>query len=406
MKPYTNLRILCSSICALLISTAIVQSGDWPQWRGPERTGKTAETGWLVQWPKDGPDILWEADVGKGYSSASISNGRLYTMGNKDDVDYVLCLDAETGEQIWSHSYPCIAQPSSMGRPGTRCTPTIDGNRVYTLGREGEFFCFDAEDGTVIWSNEFADDFGAKPPRWGYSGSPLIKGDLIITEVGAPDPSVVAFNKMNGKIVWQAGEAPAAYSSPISITQDGVECVVMLTAEGLTGHKLSNGEVLWSYPWTTKYGVNAATPIVKNGKLFVSSGYGTGCALIDISTSPPKEIWQNRNMRNHVNSCVVKDGFIYGFDEDKLKCLDWETGEEIWDNGDYGKGSLILAGDKFLVYSDRARIAVAELSPDGVNELGGMDISDERDTWASPTLANGLLYCRAMNKLVCIDLRK
>jgi outer membrane protein assembly factor BamB len=401
-----------------IAATLNVVAEDWPRWRGPNVNGISAETGWSTVWPQDGLKKLWEAKVGIGYSTVSVSKGRLYTMGNTADQDTVYCLNADTGKELWKHTYAC-KQKDPNGYHGTRGTPTVDGNRVYTVSREGHLFGLDADTGKVVWSKNYVTDFGAKIPTWGYAPSPLVEGDLLIAEPGAKGASVVAINKADGKIVWQTGDDPAAYSSPIAFTWNNERCLAVLHAPALAGYRLKDGKELWRYPWKTSYDVNATTPIIEGDKAFISTGYNTGCDLIQFSEQPPKGLWpkvivdgkekNNQNMRNHVNSCVLWQGYIYGFDDNgELRCLDFKTGEVKWKQKGYGKGSLMIAGGKFILYSDRGLVAVAEASPNGFKELSRFQALQAtapqgKDTWAAPVLANGKLYCRSLEDLVCLD---
>ncbi|HNQ88786.1 MAG TPA: PQQ-like beta-propeller repeat protein [Verrucomicrobiota bacterium] len=380
------------------------QADDWPQWLGPQRNGISAETGWLSQWPQEGPQQLWKAAVGAGYSSVSVSNGRLYTMGNTEETDSVYALDATTGKELWKHSYPCTAKDPN-GYVGPRCTPTANDGRVYTLSRRGHFFCLDAASGKVLWSKEFSRDYGAKAPTWGYAGSPLIEGNWVITEVGGAGSAVVAFNKTDGKEAWKAGDDAPAYSSLVAFDAAGKRCLAVFSAAGIVGRSAANGSELWRHPWKTSYDVNAATPLIVGDSVFISSGYNKGCALLDLAGGKPSVRWENKKMRNHVGTCILAGDHLYGFDESQLKCLDLKTGEEKWAERAYGKGCLVKAGALFVVYSDRGRVAVAELTPAGCKEISGFQVLGGKDTWALPVLANGQLYCRSQRDLVCLDVK-
>jgi len=379
-------------------------AGDWPAWRGPNRDGISQEKNWLVQWPDTGPKQLWKADVGVGLSSMSVSQGHLYTIGNTDETDSVYCLDANTGKELWKHSYVCSAKDPN-GYSGPRCTPTVDGDRVYSLSRRGHFFCFDAATGKVIWSKEFPKDYSAKTPTWGYAGSPLIEKEMVITEVGGPGASVVAFNKKDGTEIWKAGDDAVAYSSIVAFDHDGQRCLAAFNAVGIVGRSAKDGKELWRHPWKTSYDVNAATPIIIGDKVFISSDYDRGCALIQFSGAQPKVLWENKKMRNHNATCILYQDHLYGFDNSALKCLDLTTGEPKWEEGKYGKGCTFLADGKFIIYSQTGRVATAELSPSGCKEISGFQVLGGKDTWAIPVLANGKLYCRSAKDLVCLDVK-
>jgi outer membrane protein assembly factor BamB len=340
--------------------------------------------------------------VGVGYSSESVANGKLYTMGNLEETDFVYCLDATSGKEIWKHDYSCSAKDPN-GYHGTRCTPTVDGDRVFTVSREGHFFCLNSADGKVLWSKEFKKDFGAKPPTWGFAGSPLVEKNLVLVEVGGVGASVVAFNKQNGNVVWKNGNDGVGYSSLLAYDYNKQRNLAVFAKDAIVGRAMAGGAELWRFPWKTSYGVNAATPIVVDDKIFISSGYNFGCALLQFSSHPPKVLWQNKNMRNHVNSCVLWKDHLYGFDDNELKCLEFETGAVKWGSKTFGKGSLILADGKLIVYSDNGRLAVVEASPAGFKQISNAQILGGRSTWSAPVLANGKIYCRSLENLVCLD---
>ena len=377
-------------IAGLLAAPASARATDWPRWRGANLDGISQEKGWLSQWPQEGPKKLWEASVGVGYSSFAVAKGSLFTMGNVADKDVVVCLDAESGKPKWKQEYACEAKDPN-GYHGTRCTPTIDGDRVYTLSRQGHFFCLDSASGKVIWSKEFKKDFGAKIPTWGLAGSPLIEKDWVLTEVSGPGASVAAFNKATGELVWKNGNDGAGYSSLIAFDNGGQRCFIQFSKDQVIGRQMKDGAELWRTPWKTSYGVNAATPIIQGDEVFLSSGYGFGCALFKVSPTGAKEIWRNKNMRNHVNSCVLVDGFLYGYDESELKCLDWKSGETKWATGKFGKGALMAADGKLILYGQTGKLGLAEVSPKEFKELCSFQALTGLDTWANPGVANGRL---------------
>ena len=384
---------------------------DWGQWRGPNRNGIVTEKNWNAQWPAEGLKKLWEANGGVGLSSFTVSEGKVFTMGNREGTDCVICYDAETGKLLWEHQYPCDPKDPN-GYPGTRVTPTVDGTRVYTVSRLGQMFCLNKADGKPIWQNDFAKDFAAPVPTpgtkawWGYAGSPLIEGNLAIVETGAPGASLVALDKATGKVIWKSGDDKAGYSSPFAYTYKGERCVAMFSADGIVGRSIKDGKELWRSKWKTSWNVNAATPVIDNGRVFISSGYNTGCALVDFSENPAKVVWQNKNMRNHVCTCVLWNGYLYGFDEKELRCLDWNTGEVKWTQQGFGKGCLFIADGKLVIYSDNGLLALAQPSPESFKEICRAPALGGKDTWAMPVLANGRLYCRTGERVICFDLKK
>lgn len=392
-------------LLAATLPAATSRADDWPQWRGPNRDGISRETGWRTDWPAEGPKKLWEADVGIGYSSISVSAGRVFTMGNVNETDVISCFDAETGKLLWKHEYPCSSKDPN-GYPGPRCTPTVDGERVYTVSRHGHFFCLDAASGKVLWSKDFARDFGAASPKWGFAGSPLIEKDWVLCEVNAINgASVVAFNKRTGEVVWKNGRERAGYSSLVAFDLEGERCLAHFCADQFVLRRMADGAELWRIPWPTSYGVNAATPVLAGDRLFLSSGYGFGCALLKISLKGPAELWRNKNMRNHINSCVLLGEHLYGYDEGELRCLDAKSGEVKWSTRDYGKGSLIAAEGKLILYGQRGQLGLAAANPDAYKSTAQFQAMGGKDTWAPPALANGRIYVRSLDKLAAFDVR-
>lgn len=406
-------RLLCLTTLTILPYAAT--AADWPQWRGPDRTGISAEKGWSTTWPTSGAKQLWKQPVGIGYSSMSVSQGRVYTMGNTDNVDAVWCFDAGTGKVLWKHAYPCSAEDPN-GFKGTRCTPTVDGDRVYSVSRHGDLFCLDAATGKVKWAKNLVNDLGGKEPRhgkdlenqgWGYSGSPLIENDWVLVEAGGPgQASVVALDKQSGTVVWKSGSDVAGYASFVAFDLDGERCFLQFSGDHLILRRMKDGSELWRHPWTTAYGVNAATPIVNGNEVFISSAYGYGCALLRMTTTSVKEVWRNKSMKNHVNSCVLTGGYLYGFDESEIKCLDWKTGEVKWKDRSYGKGSLMLADGKLILFSQSGKLGVAPANPEEFKEIVSFKALEGENTWAAPVLANGQIYVRNLDTLMALDVKQ
>ena len=397
-----NFGSCLAQFAAVFLFPCLAQADDWPQWRGPNRDGISKETGWLAKWPAEGPKKLWEAGVGVGYSSMSVAKSRVFTMGNVNDTDAVSAFDAETGKPLWKHEYPCLAKDPN-GFHGTRCTPTVDDNRVYSLSRHGHFFCLDAATGKVIWSKDFKKDFGATAPKWGYSGSPLIEKDWVLSEVSGSGASVVAFNKLNGNVVWKNGDDRAGYASLVAFDLGGERCLAQFSADHIIGRRMKDGSELWRSSWKTDYAVNAATPIVQGDEMFISSGYNFGCALLKMTPKGVTEVWRNKNMRNHVNSCVLVNGYLYGFDEGELKCLDWKTSDMKWGTKEYGKGALMVADGKLILFGQNGKLGTAEVSPEAYKPISNFQAMGGKNTWASPVLANGRIYVRNLDKLAAFD---
>ena len=397
--------VLWTAVLAAVLGLQLsARADDWPRWRGPNLNGISKETGWLQKWPADGPAKLWDGTCGIGYSSFAVAKGRLYTMGNVQEKDSVFCFDAETGKLKWSYEYPCPSKDPN-GYHGTRCTPTVEDDRVYTVSRQGQLFCLDNTTGTVKWAKDFKKDFGGGVPQGGFSCSPLIEKNWLLVEAGGPGASVVALDKLTGDLIWKNGSDGAGYSSLIAFDLGGERCFAQFSKDHIIGRRMKNGSEMWRLLWKTSYGVNATTPIIQGDEMFISTGYGFGCALLKMTPTGVTEVWRNKSMKNHVNSCVLVDGFLYGYDESTLKCLDWKTGETTWQTGDYGKGAVIVADGKLILYGQSGKLGLAEVTPTAFKEISSFQALPGKDTWANPVLANGRLYVRSLEKMAAFDVK-
>ena len=259
--------LLALSVSAFLCATHSSPAADWPNWRGPHHDGISRETGWTTAWPDAGPKRLWKASVGTGFSSFAVAHGGVFTMGNEEDRDSVVCLDLENGQERWRHTYPEPKAPN-LYEGGPNSTPTVDGSRVFTLSRRGKLFCLEAKSGAVEWSRDLVADFGIEVPdkHWGLSGSPLVSGDLLIVNAGRAG---MAFNKTSGELVWETGKDPAAYASPVPFERNGRLGVLIFAAKALVALDMGSGSELWQYPWETSWDVNAADPIIDRDRVFI-----------------------------------------------------------------------------------------------------------------------------------------
>ena len=385
-------------LCAIISFLAV--ANDWPRWRGTDFNGISNETGWSTSWPQEGPRQLWKANVGTGFSSIAVSNGRAYTLGNINDTETIYCFDANTGNVLWKYSYACSTDPN-LYEGGPNATPTVAGETVYTFSRKGHVFALDAGSGKVIWSKNIHGELGPKIPSWGFSGSPLVDGKLLIINAG---PAGTALDKATGKVVWSSGKESAGYSSPLPFTNGPTRAALLFSTKALSAVDPENGQLLWEHPWKTPWGVNAADPVIVDDKMFISSGYNQGCALLRVAGDKLSVLWQNKNLRNHFNSSVAVGDSVYGFDESsELKCLDLKTGDVKWSEKSLGKGSLIAADGKLLILGEKGQLVAANPSSESFKPLACAQVLGGK-CWTSPVLANGKVYCRnAKGDLACVD---
>jgi outer membrane protein assembly factor BamB len=388
------------SLIALLTSLVLCSNAaDWPNFRGPDHDGISKETGWSSQWSAGAPKQLWKAKVGMGFATLSVSKGRVYTTGNTSDTDSIFCFDADTGKELWKHSYGAPLD-AKYYEGGTSATPTVDGDSVYTISKRGIVHCLGAADGKVIWTKNLQVELGAKIPEWGFAGSFLIEGDLAILNFGTAG---TALDKKTGKVVWSSGTDVSGYSTPMPFDAGGERAVMLAIKQDVVAVKIKDGKELWRFPWKTQYNVNAPTPILSGNKVFISSGYNHGGGVFDISQQPPKEIWNNKNMRNHMASSILWKGHLYGIDENQLRCLSLDTGEVKWTDKVSGKGALMMADGKLIVLSERGELLVAEASPAAFKPISRAQVVGGK-CWAAPVLASGKIYCRTgPGDVVCVD---
>jgi len=320
-------------------------------------------------------------------------------MGNVNDTDTVFCFDAATGKEIWKHSYPCPLDAKNH-EGGPHATPTVDGDRVYTCSSSAEIFCLDAAQGTVVWSKKLAQELGVKKPTWAYASSVLVEGDLLLVNVASAG---TALSKQDGSVVWSNGKDVANYSTPVPFDAGGKRAVALFTKDHIAALRVADGKELWRYPWKTDYDINAADPVLSGNEVFISSGYNHGAALLKITDNTPTVVWQNKNMRNHFNSCVLWQEHLYGVDEKELRCIVWKTGEVKWGDPKFGKGSLMLAGGKLVGLGERGELLIAEATPEAFKPLARAQVLGGR-CWTTPVLAHGHIYCRnAAGDVVCLD---
>jgi outer membrane protein assembly factor BamB len=385
------------------------ETGSWPQWRGPNRDGVSPETGLLTKWPADGPKLLWRANAGPGYSSLAIAWGRVCTLLQDGADEVVVCWDADSGKELWRFRYQALFDDSFGSGP--RSTPSIDGDRVYTVGGTGIFHCLKLDNGGRLWRHDLLDEFGATNLRWGVSFSPLVEGDLVFTNPGGSrGRSLAAFDKNTGQLVWKTFGDPAGYSSPIAVTIAGVRQVVFFTGNHLVSVTPAEGTVLWQLPWETSYGCNIATPICRGEYLFISSGYSRGCALVKVSKGvlgwDVKRVYENNRMNNHFSSSVLWGEHLYGFNDAILTCMEFRTGRVVWrERGGFKKGSLLVADGHLIILGEEGQMSIAPATPEGYREKASFACSNDK-CWTVPVVAGGRLYVRDEKQVVCYDLRR
>jgi outer membrane protein assembly factor BamB len=400
-------------IVALLLC-ANASAADWPQWRGPNRDGKSPETGLLASWPKGGPRLVWKAQgLGEGYSQFAVVGSRLYTQGQQGGQQFVLAIDANTGKQLWK-----TLSGRTFGNDkgnGPRGTPTIDGNRLYALAADGMLLCLDIESGKRIWGFNIGERFGGSVPRWGYSESPLVEGDRIIVTPGGRGAAVVALNKATGDLIWKSQDDGAGYSSAIPFDLGGTRGLAILTGGAAIGLDMKNGGLLWRYAKIANKVANIATPIVSDGHVFVSSDYNTGCALLKLTAEggsvKASEVYFNRDMQNHYTTSVLVGDYLYGFSGNEtgiLTAMEFKTGKVAWRDRSVGKGNCIYAEQRLYCLGEEGTVGLIEPTPAGYKEISRFEIKrgNQWNTWTPPVVANGRLYLRDQDTVYAYDIKR
>ena len=386
-----------------------LEAEDWPQWRGLHRDGISPETGLDKDWTQGVPQQAWKRFIGVGVSSMAVQGDLVYSMGNQEDVDTVYALRADTGRVAWTYQYACPFK-GRMFEGGTAATPTVDGNRVFVASYQGHLFCLDAQIGAVIWKRHLVRDFGGRAPRWGYAGSPLVHGNALIVETGSAQGSLIALEKSSGRLLWKAGDYPAAYSSPVLRRSVNTDSIIIFNRYGLVGFRADSGKELWSYRWETAHGINASTPIVSGHRVFLSSGYGTGSTVLNLENGEPIALWKSKELSNQFSSSVLVEGHLYGFHGNvgrgvnTLRCVEFSTGKVTWAEPGLGAGTVIVVDNTLVILSEHGEVVLAEPSAIGYREIARMQLLGDRN-WVAPAYANGRLYCRNnQGELVCLPL--
>lgn len=426
---------------------------DWPQWMGPRMDGVWRETGLIDSFPESGPPILWRQKIGPGYSGPSVVGDRLYVMDRTADQrqgadvengikkageiaggERILCLNTDTGETVWQHTYDCpydIAYPT-----GPRCTPVVDGNRVYTLGAMGHLKCLNANDGTVVWEHLLTEVYETQPPAWGYASHPIVDGPRLIVPVGGKGSAVVAFDKLTGREIWhRLTTSDIAYAPLVFFESGGERQLIFWHGDGVDSLNRRTGEPYWHVTWPEQKAQPQATTIITprivGNQIFFSEFY-KGSLLLEIGSDPPsvKEIYRTfatdprhrQSLNALMTTPVVRDGHLYGVTGmGEFRCIGWNTGTMVWTRKDWmRKKPIIFAtlfivenGDRYFMFNDLGELMLVHLTPEGIDELGRASILEptgvargRKVVWSHPAFSNGRMYARNDEEIVCVDLRK
>ncbi|MDB6031122.1 MAG: WD40-like repeat-like protein [Verrucomicrobiales bacterium] len=390
-------------------SNPSAQSSYWNGFRGPLRDGHYREQSIATNWPKAGLQPVWHQPVGGGYASFAIAAGRAFTIEQRREQEMAVAYDVGTGRELWTQGWAAEFK-EELGGDGPRATPAVDGERVYFLGALGELRCLEAASGKQIWRRNILDENHAPVLAYGTAASPLIVDDKVIVTPGGPNGhSVAAYSKTTGQPLWHAQNDEASYSSPMEVNLAGQRHLLVICEKRAIGLSLKDGALLWESPWIVQAGNrNIAQPLLlSSNRFFLSAGYGTGCAAVEITKEGEslraREIWRNNNLKNKFTSSVVSKGYIYGLDEDILVCLNAETGRREWKDGRYGYGQMLLASEHLLILSGDGELALVPARPTGWSELCRFPAIRGK-TWNIPALGGGKLLVRNSFEMACFDL--
>ncbi len=406
----------------LLSATFLVASSlwasalEWPQFRGPDRTDVSKETGLLKQWPEAGPKQLWLfKSAGNGYSGFSIVAGKLFTMGVRDGHEILLALDAASGKELWAS--PIGDLLTNNWGDGPRGTPTVDGTNVYALGGQGTLVCVQAADGKLLWKRTMG-ELGGKVPGWGYTESVLVDGNKVLCTPGGPKGAVAALDKLTGNPLWQSKDVTddAQYPSIVPALINGERQYVQLTMQTLFGISAKDGSLKWRMPFPGKTAV-IPTPIVKGNNVYVAAGYSVGCQMYEIAAgNQPALKYENKTMKNHHGGVILLGDHLYGY-SDGLGwiCQDFATGQQVWaERNKLGKGAVACAdGLLYCLDEGSGTVVLAEASPKGWSEHGRFRLDPQSTIrsrsgriWTHPVIANGRLYLRDQDLIYCFDIKQ
>jgi outer membrane protein assembly factor BamB len=414
-------RLLGCACGAILLSLASY-AADWPQWRGPQRNGVSAETGLLKEWPKDGPRLVWQTkDVGDGYATPSVMGDRIYLLSNRGlDNEFVQALSARDGKQLWETRLGKVGNPNQMPSfPAARSTPTVDGGLLYALGSDGDLACLETASGAIRWRKSLRADFGGSPGKSGYTESPLVDGDALVVTPGGAQATIVALNKKTGETIWKSavpGGDDAAFASAIVVEAGGRRLYAQFLGKGLVGVDAKTGEFLWRYAATGKGNTNIPTPVASDGYIYTTESHGPG-GLVHLAAAgrgvAAEQVYLLRGLPSSIGGSVVVGGIHYGTTGEGLVAADWATGKVLWQEAGTGEGAILQAENRLYIHAESGEVILVEATPEAYREKGRFMPQDRPNgtrgamekAWTYPVVANGRLYIRELGSVWCYDIR-
>ncbi len=392
---------------ALLMGVGVAGwAEDWAQWRGPNADGIAPDTGINKNWAEKPPQTLWQVPMSDGgYAGPSVAHGKVFIIDHQGDQDIVRALALTDGQEVWRYAY---ADAAKANYGFARSTPVIDEGKIYTLGRLGQLNCLEENTGNLLWARNILQELGGKRGSWDYAASPLIDGDQLIVVPGG-DNLVAALDKNSGATLWAGGGSDTAgYSTPAIATILGVKQYVVFSAAGVRGLSAENGQVLWQYPWKTSYDVNAATPLIAGNQVFITSGYNSGCAMLQINGDADNQtatlLWQSKEMKGKFSSPVSYGGYLWGGGEGKFVGMEPATGNVVFQQGGFDQGSVLAVdGVLLILYGGNGQLVMA--TPAAPPQILGKITPLGGQSWTAPIMADGKLLIRNTKALACVDMK-
>jgi outer membrane protein assembly factor BamB len=387
---------------------------DWPAWQGLNFDGKSNYTGIKTVW-SDGLKKLWQVDYlcqdnsTVSWSAPVVQGNRLVIPGRDKKNDLVFCLNANNGDLIWAGSY--LAETGTSHGPGSRATPFIDNDRIYTFGRGGDLVCWQLLDGKMLWRKNVKDE-GGEEPDWGLSSTPIVFENKVIVQ-GGGDALIIAYDKISGEVIWKSMKGDSGYSATTIITINKETFLLVYHAMGLSCLEPEDGKIEWTVPWETDYGVNATTPLVAGNIIFHSAGYGMGSQALDVSNNVVNVLWTNKKFEAQHTDPVILDGYVYGYSGESyvnkgdFMCIELATGKEMWSTKKIGQGTLAYVDGHLICLDIKGNLYLVKPDPTGFNliaEIKAALKNVKSRAWTNPVVANGKLYLRYMQQLVCYEL--
>ena len=419
-------RWLLFLVLGLGVFSLAGRAADWPQWRGPQRTGLSQETGLLKEWPKEGPKLLWQLpDIGDCYATPSVAGARIYLLGNRGvDNEFVQALAVADGKPVWTTRLGSVGKPDQQpSYPKARSTPAVEGDRLYALGSNGDLACLETATGKVIWRKNLQTDFGGEPGTWAYAESPLIDGEVLVVTPGGKEATILALNKRTGAVIWKSavpGGDRAAYSSAIVTEAAGRKQYIQFLDQGVVGVDAKTGQFLWRYDATSKGPANIASPVAHEGYVYSTNSRRFGVGLVQLHATrdgvSAEQVYFERDLPNTLGGQVLVGKYIYGTNAKGPACAEFVTGKLQWQNDGIGPGAVLYADGRLYFHGEYGDMALVEATPEAYRERGRFALpaqpkravaggSRDEHAWAYPVVANGRLYVRDLGSLWCYDVR-